>query len=196
MAEAGCAVARGTVSPMRRSFFAALAVLGVLAATLLLLWLSLSSGGHGVVGDAADGATFVVGRVEDQLDRDLVSRSDVPWAADELAHMLGWGAITVAAGFAFRSARQLSDIAVGVFAVSIGVELAQEVFTSSRTAQVHDVSANGLGVMLALMFLVAAERLLPPRRPLTQEVRGVDRRRASQQRTRRAPDPKAPQRVR
>lgn len=183
MAEAVQAITRGTVGPMRRSFFAALAVLGVLAATLLLLWLSLSSGGHGLVGDAADGATFVVGHVEDQLDRDLVSRSDVPWAADEMAHLLGWGAITVAAGFAFRSTRQLSDIAVGVFALSVGVEIAQEVFTSSRTAQVADVSANALGVMLALMFLVAAERLLPPRRPLSQATAEADHRRATPQRS-------------
>jgi VanZ family protein len=141
-------------------------LLSVLVA-VVVGWLSLSSGGFGVVGEAADGATAVVGEVEQRVDRDLVQRSDIPWAADEVAHLLGWGAVTLGAGVAFRSSRSLTDIAVGVFLASVFVEFLQGWFVAGRNAQAHDLSANSLGVMSALVVLAAAERVWPARRPVS-----------------------------
>ncbi len=147
-------------SPLR-SVIGALGVLLIALAVLAVLWFSLSSRGHGVVGDAADQARDVVQGVESTLGTNIIDRSDIPWAGDEVAHLVGWGSITVFAGFLFRSRRSLSDIAVGAFAASFAIEVMQNVLTTARTMEAEDVSANALGIMMGLMVLVAAERLLP-----------------------------------
>ncbi len=143
---------------------ATLGVLALAAVVMVVLWLSLSSRGFSAVGDAADGARIVVRGVEDSLDADLVSRSDVPWAADEVAHLLGWSTVMVFVGVMFRSRRSLGDLAVGVFGASICVEFLQKFLTTSRQLEAEDISANSLGVMMGLIFLVALERLWPPQR--------------------------------
>lgn len=153
------------IKPMAGSrLLATLGVLTMAALVIVVLWFSLSSRGLSAVGDAADGARVVVRGVEDTLDVDLVSRSDVPWATDEIAHLVGWGSVMVAVGVLFRRRRTLGDLAVGVFAASIVIEFLQKVVTTTRQLEAEDISANALGVMLGLMFLVALERLAPPRR--------------------------------
>ena len=144
--------------------FATLAVLAMACVVLVVLWFSLSSRGLSAVGEAADGARVVVRGVEESLDADLVSRSDVPWERDEVAHLVGWGSVMVVVGLLFRSRRGLGDLAVGVFAASISIEFMQKLLTSTRRLEAEDISANSLGVMVGLMFLVALERLAPPTR--------------------------------
>jgi len=147
----------------RSRLAAALGVLAMAAVVLVVLYLSLSTRGFSAVGDAADGARIVVRGVEETLDTDLVSRSDVPWERDEVAHLVGWGSVMVLAGLLFRTRRSLGDLAVGVFAGSIVVELMQKLLTNTRRLEAEDISANSLGIMVGLMFLVALERLWPPR---------------------------------
>lgn len=143
---------------------ATLGVLALAVLVLVVLYFSLSTRGFAAVGDAADGARVVVRGVEETLDTDLVSRSDVPWERDEVAHLIGWGSVMVVVGLLFRSRRSLGDLAVGVFGASIAIELMQKLFTSTRRLEAEDISANSLGVMLGLIFLVALERLMPPKR--------------------------------
>lgn len=140
---------------------AALGVVVMALTVIAVLWLSLSARGFSAVGDAADGARIVVRGVEGRLDTNIIDRSDVPWSADEVAHVLGWGSLTVLIGLVFRTRRGLGDLAVGVFAASIGIEFLQRFLTTSRSMEAEDVSANALGVMLGLMVLVALERLVP-----------------------------------
>lgn len=142
---------------------ATLAVLAMAFVVLAVLWFSLSSRGFSAVGDAADGARTVVRGVEETLDTDLVSRSDVPWEKDEVAHLVGWGSVMVFVGILFRSRRSLGDLAVGVFAASVGIEILQKLVTANRQLEAEDISANSLGVIVGLMFLVALERLAPPK---------------------------------
>lgn len=142
-----------------RSLAGAVVVIGVAFGVLIVLWLSLSARGHGVVGDAADGARSVVREVESTLDTNIIDRSDVPWEADEVAHLVGWGSITIAVGVLLRNRRSAGEVAVAVFAASFGVEVLQKLVTSTRRMEAEDVSANALGVMLGLMLLVAAERV-------------------------------------
>ena len=157
-------------SPLR-SIAGAIIVLAVAVGVLAVLWLSLSSRGPGVVDGAADQARDVVQGVESTLGTNIIDRSDIPWAADEVAHLIGWGSVTLAAGFLLRARRSLSDIVVGVFAASFGVEVLQRLVTTSRRMDAEDVSANALGIMLALMVLVAAERLLPVKSPKSAKSR-------------------------
>lgn len=150
-------------------------VLLTIVLVVLVAWLSLSSNGLGVVGEAANGATSVVGRVEQQVDRDLVQRSDIPWATDEVAHMFGWGALTLAAGMAFRATRPLSEIAVVLFVASLVIEFVQGWLIDGRNAQAHDLSANSLGIMFALIVLVVAQRVIPPKVAVSESPESVRR---------------------
>lgn len=150
---------------------ATLAVLTMVGVVLVVLYFSLSTRGFSAVGDAADGARVVVRGVEETLDADLVSRSDVPWERDEVAHLVGWGSVMVVVGLLFRSRRSLGDLAVGVFGASIAIELMQKLLTTTRRLEAEDISANALGVMVGLMFLVALERLIPPKYRLVHSVR-------------------------
>ncbi len=155
---------RGSSARSRiRSLAGAFTVLVVAGAVIVVLWFSLTSRGFSIAGSAADQARDVVRGVESTLDTNIIDRSDIPWAFDEVAHLIGWGSITMAAGLLLRSVRSLADIAVGVFAASFGVEILQAVFASARQMQAEDVSANALGVMLAMMVLVALERIFPAR---------------------------------
>lgn len=147
----------------RGRFVGALGVIGTALVVIAVLWFSLSERGHGVVFDAADGARIVVRDVEDRLDTNIADRSDVPWAADEVAHLLGWGGLMLVTGLLFRSRRSISDLAVGVFAASIGIEFLQKFMTTSRSLEAEDISANALGVMVGLMMLVAIEKLTEAR---------------------------------
>ena len=140
----------------------ALGVIGTTLVIVTVLWLSLSDRGFGVVGDAADGARIVVRDVEDRLDTNIVNRSDIPWEADEVAHLLGWGGLMVVVGLMFRSRRSISDLAVGVFAASVCIEFLQKFLTTSRSLEAEDISANALGVMVGLMMLVGIEKLTQP----------------------------------
>lgn len=142
---------------------ATLAVLAMACLVLVVLWLSLTSRGFAAVDGAADGARIVVRGVEDTLDTDLVGRSDVPWERDEIAHLVGWGGVMVVVGLLLHTRRSLSDLAVGVFAASISIEFMQKLLTATRKLEAEDISANALGVMVGLMFLVALERLVPLR---------------------------------
>lgn len=147
----------------RGRIVAALGVVFMVVIVSGVLWLSLSTRGFSMVGDAADGARVVVRGVEGRLDTNLIDRSDLPWAEDEIAHLIGWSGLTVLVGMMCRTRRSLGDLAVGVFAASFGIEVLQALLTTSRSMEAEDISANALGVMMGLMVLVALERLLPPR---------------------------------
>ena len=146
-----------------RPVVGALTILAVAVGVMVVLWLSLSSRGPGVVDTAADQARDVVRGVESTLYTNIIDRSDIPWSADEVAHLVGWGSVTLFAGFLLRTRRTLSEIAVAVFTVSFVIEIAQGALTTSRNFDVEDVSANSLGIILALMVLVAADRVFPAR---------------------------------
>ncbi len=145
----------------RARVMAALGVMMMAVTVIAVLWLSLSSRGLAAVGDAAEGARIVVRGVEGRLDTNIIDRSDVPWGAEEVAHLLGWGAVMIMVGLIFHRRWGLGDLAVGVFASSIGIEFLQKLVTTSRSMEAEDISANSLGVMLGLMVLVALERLVP-----------------------------------
>jgi hypothetical protein len=145
----------------RTRVVAPLGVMVMAVTVIAVLWLSLSSRGFSAIGDASEGARIVVRGVEGRLDTNIIDRSDVPWGADEVAHLLGWGALMIMVGLIFHRRWGLGDLAVGVFAASIGIEFLQKLVTTSRSMEAEDISANSLGVMLGLMVLVALERLVP-----------------------------------
>lgn len=92
-----------------------------------------------------------------------VTRDSIPWASDEIGHLVLWGGGMVLVGLAFRHRQQADRLAVGLFAASVALEVLQALVTASRSLSLTDAAANGLGIMLGLTVVVAADLVLPNR---------------------------------
>jgi len=90
----------------------------------------------------------------------LVSTSSLPAPAlagsDKLQHAVAYFALSLVSFYATDRDRWLA-VAVGVAALGAGVEVAQA-FLSYRTASVADAAANVVGVAVALVVSLVAER--------------------------------------
>lgn len=103
---------------------------------------------------ADDRGTAAVSAVEDRLDVDIADRDDIPWETSELAHLVGYFSGMVLLGLTFRRRFGAGEIAVALFALSIGLELAQPVLSSHRRFEIEDITINALGVMSGLAVVV------------------------------------------
>lgn len=80
---------------------------------------------------------------------------------DKLQHLVGHGLLSVYAAmlFASRGARRTAAVALVVY--GIGIEAAQDALTASREADIGDIIANAVGVLMgqAVAFTPAARWL-------------------------------------
>jgi VanZ family protein len=79
----------------------------------------------------------------------LNSLPPLPDNSDKVEHLLGYFALSAAAVQLFGSRRALSLAAVGLVALGIGVEIAQN-YTAYRSSDFVDALANTLGVLLGM----------------------------------------------
>ena len=95
---------------------------------------------------------------------------DAPRGSDKLVHFLCYGALAVAAVQLFATRAALLRAAVGLVALGVALELAQEAFTHTRMLDPRDAAANTLGVLLGLLVV---------RTPLRDVLLKFDTRRSS-----------------
>ena len=69
-------------------------------------------------------------------------------SSDTLVHIGVWGAAMLLVGLAVWSWRGLGVGAAIVFAVSAAIEVGQDRYTNTRTFEMGDIVANGIGVAL------------------------------------------------
>ena len=74
-----------------------------------------------------------------------------PQGSDKLVHFLCYGALAVGAVQLFATRAALLRAAVGLVALGVALELAQEALTSTRMLDPRDAAANTLGVLLGLL---------------------------------------------
>ena len=74
-----------------------------------------------------------------------------PQGSDKLVHFLCYGALAVGAVQLFATRAALLRAAVGLVALGVALELAQEALTSTRMLDPRDAVANTLGVLLGLL---------------------------------------------
>lgn len=67
---------------------------------------------------------------------------------DKLQHLLGYAVLACYAVLLFAHARLRLLAMAGLVALGIGIEIAQEALTATRRADLADVGANTLGVLL------------------------------------------------
>ena len=97
---------------------------------------------------------------------------DAPQGSDKLVHFLSYGALAVGAVQLFTTRAALLRAAVGLVALGVALELAQETLTSTRMLDPRDAVANTLGVLLGVLVartplrdvLLRLDALHPPRR--------------------------------
>jgi VanZ family protein len=76
---------------------------------------------------------------------------DAPRGSDKLVHFLCYGALAVGAVQLFATRAGLLRAAVGLVALGVALELAQEAFTQTRMLDPRDAVANTLGVLLGML---------------------------------------------
>ena len=74
-----------------------------------------------------------------------------PRGSDKLVHFLCYGTLAAGAVQLFATRAALLRAAVGLVALGVALELAQEAFTQTRMLDPRDAAANTLGVLLGLL---------------------------------------------
>jgi hypothetical protein len=74
-----------------------------------------------------------------------------PRGSDKLVHLLCYGALAVGAVQLFAARAALLRAAMGLVALGVALELAQQAFTTTRMLDPRDAAANTLGVLLGLL---------------------------------------------
>jgi len=69
---------------------------------------------------------------------------------DKLQHFFGYAVLSAYAAMLFARLRSQALAAAGLFALGIGLEVAQGLLTASRQADIADAIANALGVLAGL----------------------------------------------
>ncbi len=98
--------------------------------------------------------------IERRFAVDFIDRGDLGFQADEVGHVILWGAGMVVIGLATRKRFRADVVAVCLFAASLGLEIAQGVFTPTRTMAVGDLIANATGIMAGLSVVVITDLML------------------------------------
>jgi hypothetical protein len=131
-----------------------------MAVTLLTVAvLSLSDGILGPMRAGASTAVDVGRAVETETGVELGSRFSPPVEADTIGHLVLWtGVGLVAAGLATRPGARLR-LALGLFALSAAVEVGQRYLSSTRSAEITDLAANGVGLTVGFLAYAAVEAL-------------------------------------
>lgn len=145
-----------------------LLALGALAANAVVL---LSDRAPGLLSRLSRRIDVAASRAADAAGID-VTRGDVPVPQSDFdVHVLIWAVAALLVGLATWSWVSLFLANGAVFVASIALELAQDVYSSSRAVQLSDLFANAVGI-LAGTAVVAVFGLLwrvtHPRRPLTR----------------------------
>ena len=91
-----------------------------------------------------------------------VERSDIPFGAAALGHVVLFAFVTLVAGIVVRRRVPSWRVALAVFAVSAVFELVQPLVSTTRHQELDDLVANGIGVVMgwaALWLLLRIRRL-------------------------------------
>lgn len=67
---------------------------------------------------------------------------------DKMEHLIGHGALSAYAAMLFATPRARMTAMLGLLLFGIGLEVAQDAFTSTRRADALDLLANSVGVLL------------------------------------------------
>ena len=83
----------------------------------------------------------------------LVPSADLPRLpedSDKLEHALAWFLLAASAVQLFRRGRALCVVAVALLGLGVAIEVAQALLTTTRSADVFDVLADGVGLCIGM----------------------------------------------
>ncbi len=103
---------------------------------------------------ARNAALRVLAGLEAGSGLDLISRSDLPVGLDTIGHFLAWTTIGFLAAGLARSAVARIGLFAGLLTLSGLLEIGQRYLSWSRTAELSDLVANGVGLGLGMTFAI------------------------------------------
>ena len=117
--------------------------------------LSLSDRAPSLVPHIIDLVIAIGQRVEAGAQVDLFDVSQVPGETDQIGHAVLWGSGMLGLGYLLRRSIPVTATACFLLAASIAVEFLQVTWTATRQLQVTDALANGVGIALATVAVLA-----------------------------------------
>lgn len=130
--------------------FVGLLGLGALASTAALM---LSDRAPGVLVTVfGDSARRLSARIDARAEATIGSEVSLP-ETDMLVHVSLWALVVVLVGFTVWSWRGLVVAATSLLAISISIELAQSVLSSTRTVEPRDIVSNTVGVIAGTLVV-------------------------------------------
>ncbi len=83
---------------------------------------------------------------------------DLPEGGDKVEHLLGYAILAAMAVQVFATRRALLSAALFLVALGIGIEIAQDVLTTTRQMDAWDAVANTCGVVLGMTSVLMPSR--------------------------------------
>lgn len=117
--------------------------------------LSLSDRAPSLVPHIIDLVVAVGQRFEAGAQVDVFDVSQVPGETDQIGHAVLWGSGMFGLGYLLRRSIPVAATACFLLAASIAVEFLQMTWTATRQLQVSDALANGVGIALATIAVIA-----------------------------------------
>ena len=151
-------VKRATAGPQRRPPIALRVLAGLLAAGAVVFNAAL------MLSDRAPRATRrILGGFQRRLSERIDADGRAHLAADEylpegdaIIHISVWAVAVILVGMMVWSWRGLAIAALGVFAVSIAIELGQGRFSETRSVENSDILANAAGIAVGVTLTACA----------------------------------------
>lgn len=120
---------------------------------------SLSDSILGPLGHAMSGAADVIRTVADTTGIALGRRADLPVATDTLGHLAAWSVVGFAAAGVMTQPLHRINVLLGLLVVSALFEVGQRHLSWSRSAELSDLVANGVGLVVGFVAFSIAEQL-------------------------------------
>lgn len=79
---------------------------------------------------------------------ELIDSISVPGDAYTFGHLVVWAALAFVAAFVPRTMTGVIAVAAALFTLSFGLEVGQQLFTTTRVAEIRDLQANLAGITI------------------------------------------------
>lgn len=157
---------------MRISRWFHLSITGCVLAIIGIASLSDSvrgSGARGLVEFVHTGATIIPGY---RFGIDVLA--GLPFDGDTIGHFVAWTMVGIVAAGLVDGVVERLNVLLSLFALSALIEVGQRHLSSSRSAEVTDLMANGVGLAVGFCCFWAAEQAVRTIAPMLN-VRSADR---------------------
>lgn len=153
---------------MTMTRFRRIQLLLVAGGILAVVGVSLSDRAPALVADGVMMGLRILGLRSGQLTAATLDM--LPFATDTISHAVVWGVVGLGAAGTVRTIAGRLNLAWALFTLSALVEVGQQYLSFSRSAELSDLAANGVGLAVGMVAYTTVELLIRLARPARLEL--------------------------